>query len=347
MTSSNSSPRFSVAIPTYNRADRFLPEAIDGVLGQSYGDLELIVSDNGSTDGTETYVRSLDDPRLRYVRQHPSIPPGEHFARVTALARGEFVVLHQDDDLLHRDFLARADSVLRLHPDANIYASPIWRQQHGHGYKSLLLRPQGGHDDVAVTLDDVALFAGEYAAAQLFDPIRHFLHPTLAMRRIALESIGGFDPGAQYQSDLVTQARLLLRGSLVYDPRPGGVSRVHPTNFMRGKGRKFRKKFFRTSYAELIAAFEEAGVDWRRPLASYLTGLSDKEVLACLFEWTYYQAPVPLQELGFAALRGKYRSAWRYHRQCLTKLGLRNLLRHRMCRLLDCRGQRDVTGDSA
>lgn len=328
MNTPSSIPRFSIAIPTYNRASRFLPEAIAGVLGQSFGDFELIVSDNGSTDGTEAYVRSLDDPRLRYVKQDPAIPAGEHFARVTALSHGEYVVLHQDDDLLHRDFLLRADDALRSHPDASIYACPIWRQQHGHGYKALLLRPQAGHNDQAVTRDEVTLFSGEYAAAQLFDPIRHFLHPTLAMRRADLVAIGGFDPSTDYQSDLVTQARLLFRGSLVYDPRPGGVSRVHPTNFMRGKSRAFRKRFFRSSYVELIRHFEGAGLDWRTPLADYLVSLSDKEVLACLFEWTYYRAPLPLRKLGFAVLRDKYPSAWRYYRQCLTKLGPRNLLRH-------------------
>ncbi len=325
-------PRFSVAIPTYNRAGTFLPEAIRGVLQQTYNDFELIVSDNGSTDGTADHVRSLADPRVRLIRRESTIPAGEHFASLLGEAKGEYVILHQDDDLLHREFLARADMAFRSFPSALMYGTPIWRQAHGHGYHSRLMRPRNGHDDMAILRDDLILFDGDYAAVQFFDPIRQFLHPTLALRNSALRAIGGFDPGSTFQSDLVTQARLLFHGPLVYDPRPGGVSRVHPTNFMRTKGKAFRKNFFRTSYLELITSFERAGVGWQPLLEEYLGKLSEKEIIGCLYEWTYYRAPVELQNIGFAALRRTQTSRRRYLRQCLTKLGVRNLVRHWLSR---------------
>ena len=325
-------PRFSVVVPTYNRAASYLPQAIACVLRQSCADFELIISDNGSADGTEQYGRSLDDARIRYVRRSPTMPAGRHFATAMAEAAGEFIVLHQDDDLLHKDFLARADEALRVHPQAHMYAAPIWRQQHGHGWMARAMRPRDGHDDVALAGDDLFVFGGDYAAIQFFDPIRHFVHPTLAIRRQALVAVGGFDPGADYQSDLITQARVLLGNQLLYDPRPGGVSRVHPTNFMRQQGRGFRKRFFRNSYVELIAVFEKAGADWQVLLDEYLSRLSEKDVIACLHEWTYYRAPRPLREIGFAALRRHCGSARRYRRQCLSKLGPRNLLRHALTR---------------
>lgn len=325
-------PRFSVAIPTYNRLRSFLPDAIRGVLQQSFDDFELIVSDNGSTDGTADYVRSLEDPRVRLVRRDATIPAGEHFAAVLREAKGEFVILHQDDDLLHREFLQRANAAFLTFPQAVMYGTPIWRQAHGHGYHSRLMRPRAGHDDMAILRDDLVLFDGDYAAVQFFDPIRHFLHPTLAMRNTSLQAIGGFAPGATYQSDLVTQTRLLFKGPLIYDPRPGGVSRVHPTNFMRTKGRAFRKHFFRTSYIEIIGAFEQARIRWQPLLEEYLGKLSEREIIACLYEWTYYRAPLELRNIGFAALRRTQKSRGRYLRQCLGKLGVRNLVRHWMSR---------------
>lgn len=324
-------PRFSVAIPTYNRRATFLPQAIDGVLQQSFRDFELIVSDNGSSDGTREYVQSLQDPRIRYIHRESTIPAGEHFAAIAQEAAGEIYVMHQDDDILHRDFLARADAAFTAHPDAGLYSCPIWRQQHGHGYTSRLLRHRAGHDDMAVMRDEMAVFDGPYAAAHLFDPIRHFLPPTMAMRTATLMAIGGFDPHSDFQSDLTTEARLLFRGPLVYDPRPGGVSRVHPTNFMRTKSKGFRKMFFHNSYVELIAAFDQAGVAWQGLLDEYLGRLSDKEILGCLFEWTYYRAPLELQKLGFTALRRSQKSNKRFYRLCLAKLGLRNLARHAYC----------------
>lgn len=324
-------PRFSVAIPTYNRRDTFLPQAIQGVLDQTFTDFELIVSDNGSADGTENYMSALKDPRVRYIRREPTMPAGEHFAAIARDAVGELYVMHQDDDLLHQDFLARADAAFNAHPHAGFYSCPIWRQQHGHGYQARLLRHRAGHDDMAVMRDEMAVFDGPYAAAQLFDPIRHFLPPTLAVRTSTLRAIGGFDPGSTYQSDLTTQARLLFLGPLVYDPRPGGVSRVHPTNFMRTKGRAFRKMFFHNSYVELITAFETAGQPWNTLLQEYLSRLTEKEILGCLLEWTYYRAPLALQKLGFDVLRSAHTTKKSFMRQCFSKLGPRNLARYAYC----------------
>ncbi len=323
--------RFSVVIPTYNRRANFLPQAIEGVLQQTFANFELIISDNGSSDGTADYVRALTDPRVRFIRREPTIPPGEHFAVIAREAIGEILVMHQDDDLLHREFLARANSAFIAHPDAGLYSCPIWRQQHGHGYTSRLLRHRAMHDDLAVVSDKLAIFDGPYAAVQLFDPIRQYLPPTMAMRTTTLMAIGGWDPNSAYQSDLTTEARLLFCGPLVYDPRPGGVSRVHPTNFMRNKSKMFRKMFFHNSYIELIAAFEQAGQPWRGLLDEYLSRLGEKEILGCLFEWTYYRAPLELQKLGFAALRRSQKSNKRFYRLCFSKLGPRNLARHIYC----------------
>lgn len=326
-------PRFSVAIPTHNRRASFLPQAIQGVLQQSFTDFELIVSDNGSSDGTKEYVLSLRDSRIRYIRREPAIPAGEHFAAIARDAIGELYVMHQDDDLLHRDFLARADTAFATHPDAGLYSCPIWRQQHGRGYHSRLLRHRMGHEDMSVIGDEMAVIDGPYAAAQLFDPIRHYLPPTMAMRTDALISVGGFDPHSTYQSDLTTEARLLFRGHLLYDPRPGGVSRVHPANFMRTQRKGFRKLFFHNSYIELIRVFEEAGQPWSTLLDEYLSRLSEDEILECLFEWTYYRAPRQLQRIGFVALRRSQKSVKRYYRLCLAKLGVRNLARYAYCHL--------------
>ena len=63
------SPLVSVITPTFNRAD-YLPLAVESVLSQSFDDLELIVVDDGSTDGTaELMKKYFSDPRVRYLHQ--------------------------------------------------------------------------------------------------------------------------------------------------------------------------------------------------------------------------------------------------------------------------------------
>ena len=336
MSESALRPMFTVAIPTLNRGATYLPMAIQAVLEQTCSDLELIVSDNASTDGTEHYVRSLSDPRIRYIRRPHTIPAGQHFSVVAGEARGEWLVLHQDDDLLTRDFLARARAALQASPASSMYAAPIWRQARNHGYHARLMRPQHGYHDARVLCDGIEVFDGNYAAIQFFDPIRHFVHPTVAIRLSALHAIGGYDPGTTYQADLVTQAKVLFNSTLLYDPRPGGISHVHAANFMRAKPRSFRKQFFRTSYLKLIHAFEERDIDWRTLLAGYLAALSSQEIIGCLNEWTYYRTPYRLQRLGFSALRKNWEgSDLGLLRKCLSKLGPRNLARYALSSMTD------------
>jgi hypothetical protein len=99
-------PTFTIVIPTYNRCElvRF---AIESALRQTFADLEIVVSDNHSTDATAEVVGGFMDPRLRYVRppEHRAMPEHWEFARQQA--RGELVLLLGDDDALVADALER------------------------------------------------------------------------------------------------------------------------------------------------------------------------------------------------------------------------------------------------
>lgn len=93
---SEDSPLVSVVLPTYNRAD-VLERSINSVLSQTYENIELIVVDDGSTDGTEALVREEDDPRLTYLRHDQN--RGANAARNTGLARcdGRYIAYLDSD----------------------------------------------------------------------------------------------------------------------------------------------------------------------------------------------------------------------------------------------------------
>ena len=74
-----SEPLITIAIPTYNRANAYLMQALESAVNQTYRNLEIIVSDNCSTDNTETVVRGFDDPRIRYIRQNENIGANNNF----------------------------------------------------------------------------------------------------------------------------------------------------------------------------------------------------------------------------------------------------------------------------
>jgi glycosyltransferase involved in cell wall biosynthesis len=118
-----STPRFSVIIPTLNRA-RELPVAIRSVLGQTGTDFELIIVDDGSTDDTESVVAAFADPRVRYHRQPQS---GVSIARNAgaAAASGELLVFLDSDDELLPGALARFGEAARANGWDVIAASRV------------------------------------------------------------------------------------------------------------------------------------------------------------------------------------------------------------------------------
>ena len=105
------SPAVSVIIPSFNRAAT-LPRAIDSVLKQSFDDLELIVVDDASTDGTEAVVQQFHDDRVRYLRHSKNRFAAA--ARNTGMqaARGEYIAfLDSDDEWLNHKLECQVDSL--------------------------------------------------------------------------------------------------------------------------------------------------------------------------------------------------------------------------------------------
>lgn len=101
------SPKVSVVIATKNRED-LLPSSIHSVLNQTMGDLELIVVDDGSTDGTKELVESYSDSRVRYATTG-TVSRGISAARNvgTECATGDWIAVHDDDDFMMPDRLER------------------------------------------------------------------------------------------------------------------------------------------------------------------------------------------------------------------------------------------------
>jgi hypothetical protein len=111
-------PRVSIGLPVYNGAD-LLPGALDCLLGQTYEDFELVISDNGSTDDTPHICRVYQsrDKRVRYHRQAANLGAVRNFNRVFELSRGTYFRWAGHDDLCSPTLLARCVEVLDEHPD--------------------------------------------------------------------------------------------------------------------------------------------------------------------------------------------------------------------------------------
>jgi glycosyltransferase involved in cell wall biosynthesis len=119
-------PRLSIGLPVYN-GEGLLSEAIEALLGQSYKDFELIISDNASTDGTAEICRDYEaqDSRVRYIRRPRNVGVIANHNGLVGAARGEFFKWASHDDLYAGDYLQRCVDTLDEHPEA-VLAHAWW-----------------------------------------------------------------------------------------------------------------------------------------------------------------------------------------------------------------------------
>ncbi|MEM7620448.1 MAG: glycosyltransferase [Pseudomonadota bacterium] len=114
-------PFFSIVIPTYNRKE-YVFGAIKSVLNQTFKDFELIVVDDGSTDGTHEEIDVFSDERLRYVYQANRGAPVARNTGISA-ARGEYISFLDSDDVFLENKLARVFEEIQKFPTETILIS--------------------------------------------------------------------------------------------------------------------------------------------------------------------------------------------------------------------------------
>ena len=125
----NAGPRLSIGLPVYN-GENYLAESLDALLGQTYEDFELIISDNASTDGTADICRGYakQDSRIRYVRQPHNLGCAPNHNVLVQYARGELFKWVSHDDLYGRELIERAIEALDEYPQvvlANCWTAMI------------------------------------------------------------------------------------------------------------------------------------------------------------------------------------------------------------------------------
>ena len=114
----STAPRLTIGLPVYN-GEKFVAESLEALLGQSFTDFELIISDNASTDSTGDICRRYEkqDSRVRYFRQPRNVGLAPNHNFVVEQARSELFKWASNDDLYARDLLERCIDALDKYPD--------------------------------------------------------------------------------------------------------------------------------------------------------------------------------------------------------------------------------------
>ena len=123
--------KFSIILPTYNRAELFLKRAIDSVVRQSYKDWELIIVDNNSTDNTKDLVGSYSDNNIRLysIQNEGNIAKSRNLG--ISKAKGEFIAFLDSDDFWHRDKLKISLDYLKKYKLNGLCHSEYWLYETG------------------------------------------------------------------------------------------------------------------------------------------------------------------------------------------------------------------------
>ena len=212
-------PLVTIGISTYNRADGYLRSALQSALAQTYPNLEIVVSDNCSTDHTEELVSSFDDPRIRYFRQPENIGANNNFNFCLQEARGTFFLLLHDDDRIDPDFIttciealeaAKATSVGMIRTGTRVI------DEHGN-IRSERVNQAGGLS----TTDFILAWFHARTSLYLCSTLFHTEH---------LRSIGGFQSRTQLYQDVVAEVILDARFGRVDVPAVKASFRRHGEN---------------------------------------------------------------------------------------------------------------------
>lgn len=185
--------KYSVVIPLYNKA-HYIEKTLRSVLAQTYGDFEVIVVDDGSTDDSLAVARQVESEKIRILTQKNQ---GVSVARNAGIynAQGEYIAFLDADDFWRTDYLETIDTLVETYPQSDIFVT-AYEVNMGNGkvnYSTRLTPETGCLDSYWLTLAKGYDFVWTSATT---------------IRRQALLDAGCFRPGEKIGQDLDTWARV-------------------------------------------------------------------------------------------------------------------------------------------
>lgn len=178
---------FSVVIPAYN-AEAFIENSIQSVLMQTVGDFEIVIVDDGSKDSTATVIRSLNDPRIRYIYQENG---GVASARNTGIlnAKGEYVCFLDADDLWKPNHLEVVSRLIEKFPTCSVYLTGY--EIKLHNCKTIIKGCPSATTDMQ--LNNVF--------KQIWDDGYFFHTNSIVCKRTVFDTVGLFEVGVKNSED--------------------------------------------------------------------------------------------------------------------------------------------------
>lgn len=221
-TEPDAEPKCTVAIPLYNRKD-MIEATLKSVLSQQLTDLEVLVVDDCSTDGSWDVLKTFHDSRLRLVRNEANVGLFGNFNRCLQLARGTYVRILGSDDQLAEHCLARECAFMDANPNvAIVNCSATLINADGR-----TIGVSGNHFEEGIYPSRTAIAGILWHKAQYGSNPLSCLSAVL-LRHSVLRKVGWFDTSMRMCGDFDLLLRMMEHGDFAVLCAEGAVIRVHP-----------------------------------------------------------------------------------------------------------------------
>ena len=277
----------SIVTPSFNQAS-YLEQTIRSVLDQDHADIEYLVIDGGSTDGSTDIIKKYAS-RLAYWVSEKDSGQADAINKGMARAKGDIVAWLNSDDYYLPGAVTAAVKAFDANPDVVlVYADMLAVDEHGQTFNTLRYRQ--------LTLEDLLSF-------QIIG------QPAVFMRRSAFEQAGGLDPSYHFLLDHHLWIRIAAQGrTIVHVPQTWAAARYHPAAKNRAQAAAFGREAFRilefveqdANLASVLARIKcRATASAHRVDARYL--LDGGQPAASLAAWTrsfFIHSPTALARLN-------------------------------------------------
>lgn len=216
--------KISVVIPLYNKKEQ-IAQAIASIMAQTLLPMEIVVVNDGSTDGSELVVEALTNPMIRLIHQKNG---GVSAARNTGIeqAQGAWIAFLDADDQWKPAFLETMQLLVRTYPQCKVVSCAYELQDYRGLRKPAILQK--------------IPFAGEHGILTNYFEVASCSHPPLHSSSIMVElntirSINGFPVGVKSGEDLLTWARLAAITKIAYSLKPLSIFMVDQAHEIKNK----------------------------------------------------------------------------------------------------------------
>ena len=217
----HATPTVGIGLPVRDGA-KYLAEAIDSILAQTFPDFELVISDNASGDRTPQICReyAASDRRIRFYRQERNIGAAGNFNLVFHRSSGKYFKWAAHDDVIHPTYLTRCIAALEADPDAVLCQSVLEIVDRGSGEREVYDHTAFG-TDLPRQSDRLAARLRARRCTEVFGVIRR---DALLGTALIADHVG---------ADRTLLLELALRGRFVGVPEVLFLNRDHPERFTR------------------------------------------------------------------------------------------------------------------